>query len=58
VVVLLALFFVGPDSTKDLALTLIVGMIAGSYSSILLAAPMLIFIEKHQKPAAVPAEKA
>lgn len=49
VVVLLALFFVGPDSTKDLALTLIVGMIAGSYSSILLAAPLLILIEKYQK---------
>jgi len=49
VVVLLALFFVGPDSTKDLALTLIVGMIAGSYSSIVLAAPLLILIEKYQK---------
>jgi len=49
IVVLLALFFVGPDSTKDFALTLIVGMVAGTYSSILLASPLLIIIEKYQK---------
>lgn len=49
IVVLLALFFVGPDSTKDFALTLIVGMVAGTYSSILLASPLLIVIEKFQK---------
>jgi len=53
IVVLLALFFVGPDSTKDFALTLIVGMIAGTYSSILLASPLLVLIEKSQKPAKV-----
>jgi preprotein translocase subunit SecF len=50
IVVLLALFYVGPDSTKDFALTLIVGMIAGTYSSIFLASPLLILIEKYQKP--------
>lgn len=50
IIVLLALFFVGPESTRDLALTLIVGMVAGSYSSILLASPLLILIEKYQKP--------
>lgn len=49
IVVLLALYFVGPDSTKDFALTLIVGMVAGTYSSILLASPLLIIIEKYQK---------
>jgi len=49
IVVLLALFFVGPVSTKDFALTLIVGMIAGTYSSIFLATPLLILIEKYQK---------
>jgi preprotein translocase subunit SecF len=49
IVVLFALYFVGPDSTKDFALTLIVGMIAGTYSSIFLASPMLILIEKYQK---------
>lgn len=49
IVVLAALFFVGPDSTKDFALTLIVGMIAGTYSSIFLASPLLVLIEKYQK---------
>ncbi len=49
IVVLLALFFTGPDATKDFALTLIVGMIAGTYSSILIASPLLILIEKRQK---------
>jgi preprotein translocase subunit SecF len=50
IMVLLALFFVGPDATKDFALTLIVGMVAGTYSSIFLASPLLIVIEKYQKP--------
>ena len=50
IVVLLALYFVGPDATKDFSLTLIVGMVAGTYSSIFLASPMLILLEKYQKP--------
>jgi preprotein translocase subunit SecF len=50
VIVLVALFFLGPEATKDMALTLIVGMIAGSYSSIFLASPLLVYWEKHQKP--------
>jgi preprotein translocase subunit SecF len=49
IVVLLALYFVGPESTRDFALTLIVGMVAGTYSSILLASPLLVLIEKYQK---------
>ena len=49
VIMLAALFFVGPATTKDFALTLIIGMIAGTYSSIFLAAPLLVFWEKHQK---------
>lgn len=49
IVVLLALFYVGPESTQDFALTLIVGMVAGTYSSILVASPLLILIEKRQK---------
>ena len=50
IVMLAALFWVGPESTQDFALTLIVGMIAGTYSSILVASPLLILIEKRQKP--------
>lgn len=42
VIVLLSLYFIGPAATKDFALTLIVGMIAGTYSSIFLASPMLV----------------
>ena len=42
VIVLGALYFVGPVATKDFALTLIVGMVAGTYSSIFLASPLLV----------------
>lgn len=48
VIMLLALVFFGPDSTKDMAITLTVGMIAGTYSSIFLASPLLVLIEKYQ----------
>jgi preprotein translocase subunit SecF len=57
IVVLLALFFVGPESTKDFALTLIVGMVAGTYSSIFLASPLLVLLEKYQKPEVVEGKK-
>ncbi len=50
VIMLIALFVFGPESTKDFALTLTVGMIAGTYSSVLLASPLLVQIEKRQKP--------
>lgn len=53
IVMLLALFFVGPESTKDFSLTLLVGMIVGTYSSIFLASPLLILTEKYQKPSLV-----
>ena len=46
-VTLLALFFLGPDSTKDFALTLLVGIIAGTYSSIFLATPLLVSVERY-----------
>ena len=49
VIMLAALYFVGPAATKDFALTLIVGMIAGTYSSIFLASPMLVVWERWQK---------
>lgn len=39
---LLVLYIVGPASTKDFALTLLVGIIAGTYSSIFLATPLLV----------------
>jgi preprotein translocase subunit SecF len=41
-ITLLVLFFVGPESTRDFALTLLVGIIAGTFSSIFLATPLLV----------------
>ena len=46
IIVLAALYFMGPVSTKYFALTLIVGMIAGTYSSIFLASPLLVAWQK------------
>ncbi len=45
---LLVLFFLGPASTRDFALTLLVGIIAGTYSSIFLATPLLVAIEQRR----------
>ena len=45
-VVLLALYVVGPVVTQNFALTLIVGVVAGTYSSIFLASPLLVVIKK------------
>jgi preprotein translocase subunit SecF len=50
IIVLVALYILGPITTRDFALTLIVGMIAGTYSSIFLASPLLVMWEKWQKP--------
>lgn len=47
--VLLTLFFLGPDATHDFALVLMVGVIAGTYSSLALATPLLVAIERRGK---------
>lgn len=44
---LLALFFFGAQATENFALTLLVGVIAVTYSSIFIAAPLLVFFHKH-----------
>ena len=46
VIVLVALYVLGPAATKTFALTLIVGMVAGTYSSIFLASPLLVVWQK------------
>jgi preprotein translocase subunit SecF len=46
---LLALYFLGPQSTQVFALTLLVGIIAGTYSSIFLATPLLVEIESWRR---------
>ena len=48
IVMLLALVFLGPESTRGMAITLTVGMVAGTYSSIFLASPLLVLVEKYQ----------
>jgi preprotein translocase subunit SecF len=51
VIVLAALYVAGPVSTQAFALTLIVGMVAGTYSSIFLAAPLLVAWDKWSRKA-------
>ena len=51
IVVLLALFFVGPDSTKIFALTLASGMFFGAYSSIFVASPLLVLVNRRKHSA-------
>lgn len=48
ILVLLALFFFGPTTTKNFALVLIVGMFFGTYSSIFVASPILVIVEGWQ----------
>jgi preprotein translocase subunit SecF len=43
---LLVLFLVGPESTRYFALTLLVGIIGGTYSSVALATPLLVVAER------------
>ena len=45
---LLVLYVLGPASTRDFALTLLVGITAGTYSSIFLATPLLVAVEKRR----------
>lgn len=47
--VILALYFVGGETTKNFALTLAIGITAGTYSSIFLASPLLVAIEEWQR---------
>lgn len=46
---LLALLFLGPVSTQDFALTLIIGIVAGAYSSIAVAIPLLVAVERRKR---------
>ena len=48
ILVLLSLFFFGPISTKYFALMLVFGMFFGTYSSIFLASPLLVWVEEIQ----------
>ena len=45
---LVALYFIGGESTKDFAFVLLIGIITGTYSSIFIASPLLVTLEKLQ----------
>jgi preprotein translocase subunit SecF len=47
--VLAALYFFGPATTKDFSLILWIGVFVGTYSSIFIASPLLVVAEKRQK---------
>ncbi len=48
---LIALYFIGGESTQNFALVLLVGVVVGAYSSIFLASPLLVTLEQIQKKA-------
>lgn len=49
IAVLLALVYFGPESTKYFAITLTIGMFVGTYSSLFVASPLLVYAEKYFK---------
>lgn len=46
--VLATLFFFGPASTRDFSLILWIGIAIGTYSSVFIASPLLVVLEKRQ----------
>lgn len=46
---LIALYFFGPESTKFFSLTLLVGLVVGTYSSIFVASPLLTYLQTEGK---------
>lgn len=49
ILALLALLFLGPESTRYFAMIMTAGMFFGTYSSIFLASPLLVLVESWQK---------
>ncbi len=49
--VLATLFFFGPASTKDFSLILWIGIAIGTYSSVFIASPLLVVVERRQNKA-------
>lgn len=46
---LIALYFIGGDVTQNFALVLIIGVLAGTYSSICLASPLVVWYEEYKR---------
>lgn len=49
ILILMALFFLGPISTKFFVLAILIGTIAGTYSSIFFASPLLLLAERFSR---------
>lgn len=49
VLALIALYIFGAEATKHFSLALIIGIIAGTYSSVFLGSPLLVTLEKWQR---------
>jgi preprotein translocase subunit SecF len=47
-ITLIAIYFLGGVGTENFALALIIGVAAGAYSSIFIAAPLLVLFENLQ----------
>jgi preprotein translocase subunit SecF len=47
-IMLIALYFLGSSATRDFSLLLIIGVIAGTYSSVFLASPLLVSLNRKQ----------
>jgi preprotein translocase subunit SecF len=48
---LFALYFIGGETIRNFALALLIGMASGAYSSIFIASPLLVQVEKWQRRA-------
>jgi preprotein translocase subunit SecF len=46
---LVALYFIGGDVTQNFALVLIIGVLAGTYSSLCLASPLVVWYEERKR---------
>lgn len=49
IIPLVAIFFMGGETTRPFVLALIIGILSGAYSSIFVASPLLVFMEKWGK---------
>lgn len=49
VIALVVLYAIGPEVTTHFSLALIIGIVAGTYSSIFIGSPLLVTVEKWQK---------
>ena len=49
VIALIVLYFIGPEITQHFSLALLIGIIAGTYSSIFIGSPLLVTVEQWQR---------